>query len=283
MTSGRGCALVLAFVFAIIAAEPAGAQTGAGGSPSGRGQTPKVAAPPGTATQRITPQGFSVVLVLADLQDSKSQDDVPPAARRALMDMKDFLPYKSYRLLDAAWLLGQASSGALTRLRGPDDQEYELRLTAAPTSGGSGRVSVRFWLSDAGPAEARAAAEARGRQSQVAALRSDLSRLESELKSKRATGGDDQSDLKQLEQRVAELKERIAATSQATTVRRTASPAWTASGGGAFPRPDDRAIIDTNFSMEVGETVVVGTSRLKGNSMALIALLTAVPPRSQAK
>jgi DNA repair exonuclease SbcCD ATPase subunit len=39
------------------------------------------------------------------------------------------------------------------------------------------------------------------------------------------------------------------------------------------------SIIDTSFTMDVGETVVVGTSRLKGGSRALIALLTAVPPR----
>jgi hypothetical protein len=32
--------------------------------------------------------------------------------------------------------------------------------------------------------------------------------------------------------------------------------------------------------MDVGETVVVGTSRLSGNSKALIALLTAVPQKS---
>jgi hypothetical protein len=31
--------------------------------------------------------------------------------------------------------------------------------------------------------------------------------------------------------------------------------------------------------MDVGETVVVGTSRLRSNSKALIALLTAVPQR----
>jgi hypothetical protein len=37
-------------------------------------------------------------------------------------------------------------------------------------------------------------------------------------------------------------------------------------------------VIDTSFSMDVGETVVVGTSRLKGDK-ALIALLTAIPPR----
>jgi hypothetical protein len=32
--------------------------------------------------------------------------------------------------------------------------------------------------------------------------------------------------------------------------------------------------------MDVGETVVVGTSRLSGNSKALIALLAAVPQKS---
>ena len=32
--------------------------------------------------------------------------------------------------------------------------------------------------------------------------------------------------------------------------------------------------------MDVGETVVVGTSRLKGGTQAIIALLTAVPPRA---
>jgi hypothetical protein len=42
----------------------------------------------------------------------------------------------------------------------------------------------------------------------------------------------------------------------------------------------DRAIMNTSFTMDVGETVVVGTSRLSGNSKALITLLTAVPSRS---
>ncbi len=36
-------------------------------------------------------------------------------------------------------------------------------------------------------------------------------------------------------------------------------------------------MIDTSFTMDVGETVVVGTSRLAGGDKALIALLTAVP------
>jgi hypothetical protein len=43
-----------------------------------------------------------------------------------------------------------------------------------------------------------------------------------------------------------------------------------------------RAVIDTSFMMAVGETVVVGTSRLKGDK-ALIALLTAIPQRAPAR
>ena len=79
------------------------------------------------------PQGFSVVLVLGDLQGGTTQDNVPPAARKALSDMKDFLPYKSYRLLDVQWTLccGRGTSATVSRLRGPDGHDYELTLEAS--------------------------------------------------------------------------------------------------------------------------------------------------------
>jgi hypothetical protein len=51
----------------------------------------------------------------------------------------------------------------------------------------------------------------------------------------------------------------------------------------AQARAGNRPVINTSFSMDVGETVVVGTSRLSGNSKALIALLTAVPQKSSAR
>jgi hypothetical protein len=59
-------------------------------------------------------------------------------------------------------------------------------------------------------------------------------------------------------------------------------------GRATTPRPSTNSgrrntIIDTSFTMDVGETVVVGTSRLRGGSKALIALLTAVPPRTVGK
>jgi hypothetical protein len=179
------------------------------------------------------PQGFSVVLVMGDLQGSGPTDDVPQAARKALMDMKDFLPYKSYKLLDAAWVMccaeggrrmnlstGQAlnqSSSVTTALRGPEEQEFELQLRTYRTEGA--RIFVKFELK--------------------ATAASPLEKLT-------PNSNGDKSGQPRL-----------------------------------FPEAT-RSIIDTSFTMDVGETVVVGTSRLKAGSKALIALLTAVPPRNGA-
>jgi hypothetical protein len=110
--SVRGAVIVLGV---LLAGAPAGAQQNA--SPS-----------QGT-------QGFNVVLVLGDLQGGASSDNIPPAARAALGDLKDFLPYRSYRVLDSSWILGSTTQlfRAKSRLRGADDQTYEVRLTSSPT------------------------------------------------------------------------------------------------------------------------------------------------------
>ncbi len=83
-----------------------------------------------TSSDPIPRRGFNVVLLLGDMQDAGGQDTVPVAARKALADMKDFLPYKGYRLLDTQWVLGSNSGPAITRMRGVEDQEYELELRA---------------------------------------------------------------------------------------------------------------------------------------------------------
>src|SRR6478672_1307087 len=90
-----------------------------------------------------TPQGFSVVLVLGEMQGTGTSDNVPPAARKALVDMKDFLPYKSYRLLDAQWTLCCGRSMTAPRLRGLEDQDYDLELEPG-ASETSGKWHVRF-------------------------------------------------------------------------------------------------------------------------------------------
>src|SRR6185503_4348881 len=63
----------------------------------------RVAVVPVTAGESGAPQGYSVVLVVGDMQATSTDGNVPAAARKALTDMKDFLPYKSYHLLDAQW------------------------------------------------------------------------------------------------------------------------------------------------------------------------------------
>jgi hypothetical protein len=241
-----------------------------------QGTTPQKVRPtiasPHAASDHVMPQGFSVVLVLADLTASGAQDDVPPAARRALADMKDFLPYKSYKLLDAAWLLGQGSMSV--RLRGPDEQEYELKLAAAPDR--AGQVSVGFSLREsfayegaleqAAAAEQAARADVEARSTASHERQQDVVRLRTELQQAREKRDD--ARIRELQKAIQDLEREMAAERRAaarpTSMRKTPFPS--------------RSIIDTSFAMDVGETVVVGTSRLRGNSRALIALLTAVPP-----
>jgi hypothetical protein len=136
----------------------------------------------------VTPRGFSVVLVVGDLQVAGNiPDNVPEAARKALADMRDFLPYRSYALTDAAWITG--SGDMVSRLRGQGEQLYSVNLKSLPRPGG---LRMEVGLEEAGSGQVR-------------------------------------------------------------------------------PSP----LINTTFDMAIGETVVVGTSRLNGDK-ALILLVTPV-------
>jgi hypothetical protein len=75
-------------------------------------------------------RGFSVVLVLGDTQGAPAADNAspPPAVRKALADVKDFLPYKGYRVLETGWVAG--SKGGTSRVHGLDDQEYDIEIIA---------------------------------------------------------------------------------------------------------------------------------------------------------
>ena len=64
------------------------------------------------ATPAADLRGFGIVLVLGDVQDGATSDNIPAAARAALADLKDFLPYRSYRVLDTAWLLASSTAAS---------------------------------------------------------------------------------------------------------------------------------------------------------------------------
>jgi hypothetical protein len=262
---------------------------------------PPVAAQAGRGARAALPQGFSVVLVLGDIQGSATADDVPPAARKALVDMREFLPFKNYKLLDAAWLMccGQdARASAQGRnlttasssrnvvsqmLRGPDDQEYELNLSTARADGA--QVYVRFTLMGSHQTYADTAADTAAAQRttnrRIADLKDRRSLLEKQIQEaqKRAdVGVAPASEIPKLELEVRRIEREI----EDLTARSAESVAGRATTRGPASGPRN-TVIDTSFTMDVGETVVVGTSRLKGGSRALIALLTAVPPRAARK
>lgn len=221
--------------------------------------TPVWAQPPGTAP--LSPQtaassalqGFSIVLVLGDVQDGATADNIPAAARAALADLKDFLPYRSYRVLDTAWVLASSATrqAVSSRLQGPDEQSYEVTLDRMPV--GTSSLQVGFEMRDPSGNPDRKRAADRG-----VMLRKQLAQLAEQLR--RAEAAQNRGEIDALRQRIIVTEFEIDAQQEKET--RYASGAAT--------------LIDTSFTMSLGETVVVGTSRMRGGNKALIVLLTAV-------
>jgi TolA-binding protein len=162
----------------------------------------------------------------------------------------------------------RSADSVVTQLRGPEDREYELSLSAvaAPSDPQEARrVAVQFTLRDVtGPPGLKPAKED---EPAVNELKTKISQLEAQLASLRQKYNNQHPEVRRTENELATTRRRLETTEH----------------GDAPPMPArrmaGRGVIDTGFSMEVGETVVVGTSRLRGGSRALIALLTAVPPK----
>jgi len=211
-------------------------------------------------------QGFSIVLVLGDLQGAAAPDNIPPAARAALGDLKDFLPYKSYRVLDTAWILGSTTQlfRAKSRLRGADDQAYEVNLTSSP-SGGPPPTSLqmKFVMQDIG-SDPQKTAEAAHRDAQLKTELMQMMAARAALE-KSAQSSEPSESADERRGRQAAIRERIRDATIAIDTMQSQLQSMT----------PGQTLIDTSFNMRLGETVVVGTSRVRGDK-ALIALLTAV-------
>jgi hypothetical protein len=149
-----------------------------------------------------------------------------------------------------------------TRLRGLDDQDYDLELDPGPSEN-SGKWNVRFTLRDSAAASARGDAAFADRQAALGAQRAEL---EARIRSLKDRYNENHPEVQQLKNQLAALEHEQAQIRAGETTNRTRMIA-TAS--------HRRTMIDTSFTMDIGETVVVGTSRLQGDK-ALIALLTAV-------
>ena len=217
--------------------------------------------------------GFSVVLVVGSLAGtaSASSDTVPEAAKKALADMKDFLPYKRYQLLDAAWMMCCASPrGAVSgRVRGPEERDY--RYEVDPLGVSDTKLNLRFTIREvvepvSKPIQGRVSDSARlehTRQLYEAVRERD----EAEQRERSARQKFEVGMVQAAEMEAATLRVRRA-TQRVEDLQRMA---------GVSGRPQGwsgQNVIDSTFSISLGETVVVGTSRLMGDR-ALIAILTA--------
>jgi hypothetical protein len=168
---------------------------------------------------------------------------------------------------------------AITRLRGVDDQEYEFELRGTPNFNG---LSVRFVLRDS--ADAVAADGTRSPFSSKDTSKGELTALEisREIFQLERERDDLQLQLakkrKDFEVGMANADEIRRMDTQFVAVsRRIADLKQTASASSS--KIAGRAVIDTSFQMAEGETVVVGTSKVRGGGKALIALLTATTDR----
>jgi hypothetical protein len=162
-------------------------------------------------------QRFQIVLLGASTKPNGSPTDLPTGAQKALQDLRDFLPYKSYEVLGTAWF--QATQGDVVQgqFSGRGDESYEYR--------------VRF---------------SRTGLDEQKALSVDLFNLEKAAGTPRPTPS-------------------------------AAREGEEAQPGLAPPAPRVQRVISTSFGLGVGETVVVGTSKIEGSGDALVVLLSALP------
>ncbi|MEO8481477.1 MAG: hypothetical protein ABI634_04655 [Acidobacteriota bacterium] len=211
--------------------------------------------------------GFSLTLVQGDMKGPQTSDGVPQAAAKALADLKDFLPYKGYTLLDTAWVVG---TGAMkTQLRRSETVTYDVEMAlrqivrSSPLFVSGFRVHESGAPSTGGRERGELELQAKAMQAAVDTLRSQVAALKAKMPS--AQNGKPQDTdtflrerIDQSETRLADFEAELLATKQAAS---------------SLAAKD--SLIDTSFQMNVGETVVVGTSRLQGDK-ALIVLVTAV-------
>jgi hypothetical protein len=243
---------------------------------------------PGPSLTGMGLQGYSVVLVVGDMQGAGGGGEtVPAAARKALSDMQAFLPYKRYQLLDASWMVCCGGGHAIVngRLRGPEDREYSYAIDTV--GGNNGKLTVRFWMREGDISTTPVASSSRV-SAQTASL-SDTARAEYSRQLYEAQKERDEAELQQRRAKqmldvgtMAEPEYQLARRKYQLAVNRVEELERTLGARNSAASTSRGNLLDSTFSIAIGETVVIGTSRLKGDQ-ALIALLTAAGKTGAAK
>jgi hypothetical protein len=182
-------------------------------------------------------QTFQIILLNASRSGSGVAEELPPAARKAIADVAEFLPYKRFDLLAP---VGYVRTNADAELKIASDERYSYD------------VGLSF----------RGDARQPGAELLVERFRLRLVPA-------------DVVDLALAERAAATAAPRSAAKAGATA-HPAATPAAAATPTPPGPVAAE-SLLDTSFSIRKGETVVVGTSKLHGTDRALVVLLTALP------
>jgi len=110
---------------------------------------PLAAAQQPAATQPVqqgsaSPQtkNLQILLLSAALKPGSAGPEIPENAQKALADLKKFLPFKSYQLIDAAWLSATEMQEAQGRLAGSAGAAYKVELRFRTTTDGGGVRSL---------------------------------------------------------------------------------------------------------------------------------------------
>lgn len=168
---------------------------------------PPATTPAGAQRQEPATHLIQISLLAAAKSGPSELTDLPANTRQAIEDVRQFLPYKSYRLLTTGLL--RIQTGARTTLTDPQGRVFFVALSLGE-----------------------------GQQPGSLLVRSFELQEKSEPKPPLVSGGGD---------RVAPVA------------------------------PSSRNLLSSSFAAEIGQPVVVGTSRLDGGDEALMVLFTALP------
>jgi hypothetical protein len=79
-------------------------------------------------------QSFQLLLLAASIQPANGGPEVPEGARKALADLRSFLPYKGYQLLDSSWLRSTQDKVTEARVVGRQGAGYNLKMRFRTTA-----------------------------------------------------------------------------------------------------------------------------------------------------
>ena len=85
-------------------------------------------------------QNLQILLLSASLKPGTTAGpEIPENAQKALSDLKKFLPFKSYQVVDGAWLSATEGKTAQGRLAGSGGATYKVALRFRSTGEGESR------------------------------------------------------------------------------------------------------------------------------------------------